>query len=167
MRTQKAKGILLGTNEILQKYPALCQFFVSMGHRLVSHSSQLGAFRPKDFPAFGRPCPMQPRHGFVDSKLVHDQLELRRMWDEAKSQDQKSEVIVGPYMDKVDYNSAYVSSGNLSIGLGNDGATGGRKSISFPVAPTKFTKKLKRTSALLSSQKKMSTKITLEIFLNK
>lgn len=148
MRTQKAKGILLGTHEILQKYHRLCKFFAPMGHRLISHQSQLKAFNSKDFPIFGRPCPVRPRHGFVDSQVVSNKQQLERLWTDAQSHDFKSEVILGPYMDKVDYNGIYVSSGNLSIGVGNDGATGGKKSISFPVAPTKFTKKLKRMSGV-------------------
>lgn len=149
MRTQKAKGILVGIYEIFQKYPHLCKFFAPMAHRLVSHPSQIEAFQDKiDFPIFGRPCPVRPRHGFVDSQVLLTKYDLMSMWNKAVAHDNKAEIIIGPHMPAVKYNSIYVSSGNIAIGVGNDGATGGKKSVSFPVAPTKFTKKIKRLSGV-------------------
>jgi len=149
MRTQKAKGILVGIHEIFQKYPHLCKFFAPMAHRLISHGSQLASFKDeRDFPVFGRPCPVRPRHGFVDSQVLNNKYDLDCMWNQSVHNDKHAEVILGPYMNAVDYNGIYVSSGNIAIGVGNDGATGGKDSISFPVAPTKFTKKIKRLSGV-------------------
>lgn len=85
-----------------------------------------------------RPCPMRPRHGFVDStvyrggygeKLRDAILDLaNRIIDE----DPEGELIVARYI-QADTNFV-ATPANLTLGAGHDGATAGRNAITIPVA---------------------------------
>lgn len=139
--TQKAKGILNGLDvlcsvELRDKYHGISRFVNNSKHTLIH--SILDVELNNVLPCFARPCPKVPRHGFVDSKVIHDNKQLRKMWNESRAIDPESEIVLGPYVPSVKYNAVYVNSGNISIGKGNDGATNGNDAISFPVAPHRF-----------------------------
>lgn len=86
---------------------------------------------PTIYPAFARPCPTRPRHGFVDSKLVRNEEEARAIVKETLEHDNNGEVI---FMEPVrDRCSAVWTNGSLSLGAGNDGATSGKQSYVFPL----------------------------------
>ncbi|MHA2280154.1 MAG: hypothetical protein ACXAC5_04670 [Promethearchaeota archaeon] len=146
IKTQKAKGILLCLNRILDKYPHLVPFFARVEHKLIR--SEIDIKNNTYLPCFARPCPTKPRHGFVDSRVIKDNKALLKLWKEMLKHDPKGEIILGPYLPKVDYNAVYVDSGMLSIGIGNDGATAGKGSINFPVAPHNFTKTMRRKAGI-------------------
>jgi hypothetical protein len=146
IRTQKAKGILLCLNRVLNRYPRVIPFFARIEHRLIQDKRDI-KYNPC-IPCFARPCPTEPRHGFVDSRVVKNNEQLLELWDEVLKYDPNGEIILGPYLPEVDYNAVYVDSGVLSIGIGNDGATAGRDSINFPVAPHKFTETMKRVAGI-------------------
>lgn len=147
MITQKAKGILIGLPQIMSEYPELHKFFILPPHMLISNIEHIKLVK-KYFksPFFARPCPAHPRHGFVDSITVSTNAELRQLWHNAKYEDDCAEMIIGPGIKDVSYNSVYVENGLLSVGSGNDGATGGNDSISFSVAPTEFKNNIKQDS---------------------
>lgn len=71
MKTQKALGI-----QALSYYgwrvPS-CRF--------ISEAENLPHYT--DAPVFVRPCPMRPRHGFVDSRVCTTAAEIRTVWDPA------------------------------------------------------------------------------------
>lgn len=155
-KTQKAKGILNGLDYLFgggyycnapSKYKGLNKILRLTYHKLI-HSDYGLLNYYHSFPMFARPCPMKPRHGFVDSRVVKSKTELASLWKEVKKCDPKGEIICGPYFKNVAANAVYVSSGSIAVGRGNDGATGGKSSISFPVAPHKFDKKLYKASGL-------------------
>ena len=98
---------------------------------------------------FARPCPLKPRHGFVDSRIISTPKELEELLDLVKEEDPKGEIVLSPFVN-ADYNSILCSSGILSIGPGHDGATGGVKSISFPVAQVKISNDVRFRSGLSS-----------------
>lgn len=98
---------------------------------------------------FARPCPLKPRHGFVDSRVISNPKELEDLLELVKEQDPKGEIILSPFIT-ADYNAILCSTGILSIGPGHDGATGGIKSISFPVAPIKISNGVRFKSGLSS-----------------
>jgi hypothetical protein len=146
IKTQKAKGILSCLNRVLDKYPHMVPFFARIEHRLIQNESDIK--NNNYIPCFARPCPTKPRHGFVDSRIVKSNEDLVELWKEVLKHDSNGEMILGPYLPKVDYNAVLVSSGMLSIGKGNDGATAGKGSINFPVAPHNFTKTMHRKAGI-------------------
>ena len=128
-RTQKAKGIwallrLIGTTD---------------DHKVVPIRALLGVDAALEDvgvdltqPWFARPCPMKPRHGFVDSRVVMGWDELKAVLDETRAADPDGEVILMPYLP-AQYNAVWVPR-LFTVGEGNDGATVGRDVISLPLA---------------------------------
>lgn len=85
----------------------------------------------EEYPLFARPCPIQPRHGFVDSRVVKDWDELKVVLDETKAADPEGEVMLLKFIPSV-LNAVLVPN-LLTIGEGNDGATAGHNTITFPL----------------------------------
>lgn len=115
-RTQKARGLqTLLTLGLLRQS-------VSFVNKPVSKDFT-------DFPVMARPCPTKPRHGFVDSRIVHTVDELNEVFHETKQQDPHGEVIL---MDPIKSTfSAVITDTAITLGKGTDGATSGTKSISI------------------------------------
>jgi hypothetical protein len=146
IRTQKAKGILRGI-PALRGASFLGEMFNSYeSPLLVSKKSQCRL--PYGDPVFARPCPTNPRHGFVDSRVITSNKQLKQLLDEVKKEDPNGEIILSRYYPRVKYNAIYVGDGMLSVGPKNDGATGGNNSIGVPVAPYKFADKVYKASGL-------------------
>lgn len=149
LKTQKANGIMKALSTV-NKYASNLFFddkVCDRGHFVIVKDEDLD--KKMFFPVFARPCPTVPKHGFVDSRVVYNRDELKALWKEVKKEDPNGEIILGKYMQNVKYNAVYVSSGLLSIGLGHDGATGGKNSISFPVAPIEYSEIQKKAEIAL------------------
>lgn len=148
--TQKACGITDGIQDFIYEDMdyghILEEMFEVPRHRLIAHKDDMDYHI--GFPCFARPCPKIPRHGFVDSRVIKNKRELLALWKEVRKQDKNAEIILGPFFKKVPLNAVYVNTGLLSIGPGNDGATGGKHSISFPVAPYKLPERVRVASKL-------------------
>jgi hypothetical protein len=97
----------------------------------VVFSSIAGATQKLSTPFFARPCPIIPRHGFVESRPVSTREEVKQAYLEAKAADEKAELILMPLID-ASLNAIYTP-GVLAVGPGHDGATGGKGSVSFPL----------------------------------
>jgi len=124
-RTQKAAGVHVLTYFSLPNIPK------SLRHILIQSASDLACLPSDDLPRFARPCPVRPRHGFVDSRPVHTLKELHAVWEEARAADPEAELLLGPCF-KVDF-SAVLAGSRLAIGKGNDGATAGRGTVEIGV----------------------------------
>lgn len=81
--------------------------------------------------SFVRPCPVTPRHGFVDSRSINTLEEARQLVRETKLADSLAEFIVMPFINAS--HSGIWTEGQLCIGTGNDGATAGRNTIIIPI----------------------------------
>jgi hypothetical protein len=84
-------------------------------------------------PIFARPCPILPRHGFVDSRVVANTQEIKDLFKETYEADPEAEIVFSEYYDCIA--SATLTPNLLSIGKGNAGSTEGVDSISIPVSP--------------------------------
>jgi hypothetical protein len=80
---------------------------------------------------FVRPCPVTPRHGFVDSRSVTTLDDVKNLIKETKAADKQAEFIVMPFI-KASHSGIWTE-GQLSVGTGNDGATSGRDSLIIPI----------------------------------
>lgn len=158
--TQKAKSVVNGIKLFekldLNKYVSLRD---QVGSKIIScelleliqNHSDIIALPSKMWslkvPLFARPCPLTPRHGFVDSRVVNNIDQLENLLKEVKLADPKGELLLMPFI-KADYNAVLCSSGYLSVGPGHDGATAGNDSVSFPVAPVKIHHSVRMKSGL-------------------
>lgn len=125
VKTQKARGLKWLesggiTDYLLLKYQYITDFEVP---------------ESVEYPVFARPCPIRPRHGFVDSRHVCNEDQLRAILAETKEADEEGELVLAQVLENsVITHSAIFANGQLSIGLGNDGATSGKgRIVSFPM----------------------------------
>lgn len=89
------------------------------------------------FPRFARPCPKEPQHGFVDSRVVNNIEELNQVIKETLAADPDGEVMVMDFIKNATHN-AILTSNMLTVGLGHDGATSGKNCVSFPLVGHKL-----------------------------
>lgn len=80
---------------------------------------------------FVRPCPVTPRHGFVDSRPITSIDEARSLVKETKLADKLAEFVVMPFID-APYSGIWTD-GQLCVGKGTDGATSGKNSTTIPI----------------------------------
>lgn len=131
-KTQKARGIYVIRRDV---HTSVFPYF---SYTLCSYSSILPGFPASYLPErqslFIRPCPLTPKHGFVESREVGSLSEFVGIWREMAAIDPEGmEVVV---MEKATSKwSAVLTDGLMVVGKGNDGATGGggeNLSIPFP-----------------------------------
>lgn len=125
-RTQKARGIAALRDYTLFDYAEWC------GKQL--HDKNLSIFPTGithvELPAFARPCPTVPRHGFVESRLVKSVYELQRVIADTLTQDPNGEVILMPKLSGKW--SGIMTHASVVYGPGNDGATSGKRALTIP-----------------------------------
>jgi hypothetical protein len=87
--------------------------------------------QPRTYPLFARGCPLRPRHGFVDSKVVKNTSELQDLWNEVRKADPEGEMLLSPFVES-SHNMIWTPTG-MAIGPAHDGATAGKESIFMPL----------------------------------
>jgi hypothetical protein len=123
-RTQKARGVAL----LSERYGTL--------FKLYDPKADLDQADYFEYPVFARPCPVRPRHGFVDSRIVNNAAELQKLGEEVLQQDPDGEIVIMPFIDAKF--SGVLTNGLCAIGPGNDGVTAGRDGcFKFPMSPMK------------------------------
>src|SRR5947207_7772396 len=125
VRSQKARGVIALAQDSRWHVPPF---------RLLQEPPNGGsewASAELSLPTWARPCPVKPRHGFVDSRRCETRAELERAWAEAIAADPFAELLVMRQIDAV--SSAILAPGLLVLGPSNDGATSGHDSLSLPI----------------------------------
>lgn len=119
-RTQKARGI------------------AALGERTVKHSIfPIEKVKAEDLVGkFSRPCPMRPRHGFVDSRYTETIADAEKLIAETREADPEAEIITMPYV-AAEFSGIWTP-GLLTIGRGNDGATQGKTAVQIPTVGTVY-----------------------------
>lgn len=117
-KTQKARGL-----QVLSKLG----FIKTPMYFLVNPITSLPRLQ---FPLMARPCPVKPRHGFVESRIVNTAEETNAVLTETKAQDPLGEVVLMERFESA--YSAVVTDSAVTMGPGTDGATAGKKSITIP-----------------------------------
>lgn len=124
IKTQKARGYkMLGSRSFSNmERPYLQSSYILPQNIpwLRGHSGVISGSTPW----FARPCPVTPRHGFVESREVHDFNEACDVLAEARAVDPDAEVLLvrklsGKY-------SGIATNMGVTWGLGNDGVTGSK-----------------------------------------
>jgi hypothetical protein len=80
---------------------------------------------------FVRPCPVRPRHGFVDSRVVHTKEDAELIIKQTLEADPDAEFLLMSHIDAPF--SGIWTPGYLAIGKGTDGATAGKSAVTIPV----------------------------------
>lgn len=129
VRTQKALGVVVLVNSKRQYAPGTDGLNVtSINHLLDVNKYDLSWI---SYPQFARPCPLTPRHGFVESRVVRSKGELEQVIKETRDADPEGEVMLMDYVSAM-MNVVWTPS-LLTIGMGHDGATGGKGVVTFPL----------------------------------
>ena len=138
----KVKHLLAETQKV-RGYIALAETLkVPQPYRVVTDKADIESLSLQR-KSFVRPCPIRPRHGFVESRLVDADLVssptdvIEAIFDEAKAADPQAELLIVPYVDSA-YNMV-ITPTRLAIGAGNDGATAGKGSITVPLMGEPFS----------------------------
>lgn len=121
VRTQKARGLAVLSKMKSRIWP---ENFTIPDWRVWPQNSKLGKL-----PRFARPCPVTPRHGFVESRTVNSWDDFERIKNETLACDPGAEIIL---MERLTGRvSGILTPTAMTWGRGNAGATSG-KSVSIP-----------------------------------
>jgi hypothetical protein len=117
IRTQKAKGLVE-----LKNASFLMPDFKIYDVQGIEPSTLLGHFI--------RPCPVRPRHGFVDSRKIDTVEQAEIIIKETLAADPDAEFVLMPYVN-AEFSGIWTP-GHLAVGLGTDGATAGKTAVTIP-----------------------------------
>lgn len=130
-RTQKADG-LVAAGLFYPTTPLLALIDVRATDQRIEEEGGEALAQMLTSNPFARPCPMRPRHGFVESRRVSDMGALLQVVRETREADPEGEVILVKYVESEF--SGVLTPGLLVLGEGNDGATQGRGAASLSVS---------------------------------
>jgi len=166
-KTQKAKSVLIGVPLLQNKMAKasvrtsyLDEYLLDIMNEsnkiiLITSNKELESFISNNInfwsfarKLFVRPCPLTPKHGFVESRVINNHKELAELFTEVKKVDSDGEIIIMPFIDNASANAVLTSSGLLSIGPNHNGATGGKSSFSIPVKPFELPEDIMTASGL-------------------
>lgn len=156
MRSQKVRGTYASSDLLVRFLPSWL------------HSAPIIAVLPQCaemvrqgriiYPLFARPCPVRPRHGFVDSRVVNNDSELLALLSETLNADPEGELMLMPVLSGKA--SAIATDSGVVWGKGNDGVTAGKGAqFQLPTAPNgemSFTAKLAECNKQLKQDLKGS-----------
>lgn len=128
-RTQKARGVIALWE--VAPYNTFPWVIVAQGREEVGGAFALARGFAGGRPIFARPCPIRPRHGFVESRAISSLEEAQALWDELERADPEGELMLVPLLH-AKYNAIFAP-GVVVVGPGHDGATSGRNAISLPL----------------------------------
>lgn len=144
-KTQKAIGLFALSKFKDGHYPNGPKWIIPK-YKLISSIKDITKFTK---PVFARPCPIKPRHGFIDSRVVSNKTQLIDLFSLVKKEDEQAEIIL---MSKIEAElSAVLTPSQITIGPSNDGATKGEKTFSFPIAGVKRNKALEKQAKVLDT----------------
>lgn len=127
-QTQKAKGIIhIASNSGGMK---TLPYDILTGTPETDEKA-LEKFFSKFSEVFARPCPVTPRHGFVESRVIKTKDEVTTLFQEVRKVDEKGELVVmKPLQAKYNF---VITPTSITVGKGHDGATAGTKTRTFPL----------------------------------
>lgn len=139
LRSQKAKGVdwLLRHSTYYSPFflpPADYYYEPGLSEELAAKAVRFLPIHDPHLPAFVRPCPMKPRHGFVESRMVTSVRQLIAVTRAAFLADPDAEFILMPQLSG--RFSAVATNAGVTWGAGNSGVTGLGLTYHIPVGST-------------------------------
>jgi hypothetical protein len=120
-KTQKASGIFY----LMHKEDAVKSNFGWSVPKHIKFEAGTEFFEDSfNYPVFARPCPTIPRHGFVDSIICNNAVELNAVSNQTFDVESEAEILITKPVN-ASYN-AILTDGVLTFAPGNDGATSGK-----------------------------------------
>lgn len=141
-RTQKASGINtleLLCNKIAEAtgHTISTTTHIILPATLVAHENAVNVRKLLEYPVFARPCPVVPKHGFVDSRVITNQNALKKLAVTTLKEDPDADIAITKFLESG--HSAIVSGGAITLGAGHDGATSAiGKSTVLPIVPVNY-----------------------------
>ena len=142
-KTQKVKGILALQHADLP-IPTI--------HGLIQSDEDVTDFIDRQWKhlpgeaVFARPCPFEPKHGYIDSRVIDAVKELRALWRQVKEDDPNGEILL---MQPIDAAYNLLLTPNLMVvGSGHDGATAGKDTVIIPILLQALPSKVYREAEL-------------------
>jgi hypothetical protein len=130
--TQKAKGILELGGEGNRPPTTMVN-----AHYVVKSTAGLDIYLPWAGETMARPCPMKPRPGFVDSRMVETVEDVKGILKEIKKAGEPNgELLITRYIDAP--HSGILNNNSITVGGGTDGATTGKDAYVFPLLEPVF-----------------------------
>lgn len=141
-RSQKARGVIALAEHGLKVPP----------FRLIQDSDHiegaLTALKRGDKRLIARPCPVRPRHGFVDSRIVETIDDIIGVFRETKEADPDGEMLL---MQAISAKHSFIATpASISIGPNNDGATSGYGSFQLftPKMPVVYNERVEPAAGI-------------------
>lgn len=148
--TQKARGFVAlgekGKVRIPTPYFMVIEETDVEGLWMRMHQSFLRRLGKSDASVFVRPCPKNPRHGFVESRDVEFakysthperfEKKILGIFREARKADSEAELLILPRIN-AEWSLTFVPS-RFAVGPGHDGSTAGKNSIDIPLMGVPF-----------------------------
>src|ERR1041385_7819240 len=144
-KTQKARGIQVLAEHFPGSVPNFRVFSLPLSEDLDTDAFNHITLK-RD--VFVRPCPITPRHGFVDSRIVDRETvnDLLSVAKEAQAADPEAELVV---MEAIPASaSAVLTPTSIAIGPGTSSATQGKGAITLPLTGVHFRSELLREAQI-------------------
>src|ERR1051326_3895469 len=144
-KNQKARGIQVLADHFPSSVPSFRVFSLPLSEDLDTDAFNHIALK-RD--VFVRPCPITPRHGFVDSRIVDRETvnDLLSLAKEAQAADPQAELVV---MEAIPASaSAVLTPTSIAIGPGTSSATQGKGAITLPLTGVHFRSELLREAQI-------------------
>lgn len=130
-RTQKVHGLFIADYVFVRLISSYYKSLLNQTIVLPYWSKRVYSEPFEGSKLFIRPCPLVPRHGFVDSRVIEGVDEIRPIWEEMRSIDPDGmEMLIMPVASG--RWSAVITDGVMEVGKGHDGATSGKDSVRVP-----------------------------------
>jgi hypothetical protein len=120
--TQKAKGVFFLQNKLKSLQNTL--YYWNVPKHLLFKAGTSFDDSSFNYPVFARPCPVNPRHGFVDSTLCNNAEEVNQVSAAAYAAEKDAEILITKPVDS--HYNAIINGGIITFAKGNDGATSGK-----------------------------------------
>lgn len=129
-KTQKARGVLFGRMIGHTKWGVSA--YIQAGNDDITVFPGKNFKMPISWPQFARPCPVRPRHGFVESRQVNSISDVMKVLNETLLEERDAEMILMPKLSGK--YSAVATNAGVVWGWGNDGATSRAGGVLIPAA---------------------------------
>jgi len=155
LRSQKARGV--NRAKKIVEYEGPYWLKVAKITAVLPQQGSAEVLESIAYPIFARPCPVRPRHGFVESRVVKNPGQALAVLCETLRADPQGEMMLMPPLSGKA--SAIATDSGVVWGKGNDGVTAGKGDqflLPVPALPHTLTEDVRRKDYVLKGDLKGS-----------